>query len=171
MHRSRLLELPAEIQLIICEYVLYSPTPIMMNDDSGPRIRFRYLSHNHITSSVYRPPALTQVNRLLRYTTLKLHYTINRFVASCEFAHTRNYRAARITLWLQLMGPLHRARLGGLTIYDRNILNLHGGVKGYRATYDDTYLLLLRFKLEQMGGVLTREYPTAHFFQVTFPEP
>ena len=163
----RLLDLPAELQLIVYEYVVCYPGPIHISRDPEEMLgRLSDKCSGQLQFYHDSPPPLTRVNRYLRELTMVMYYSSNRFVAYLWCSRGIDWRTARIVRCLRQAGMEGRGWMGELVVYDRGRINIRGGphVPDYRMCVQ---LLRLEFKL--MGGTLTRDFPDADEFRVTFP--
>lgn len=91
----RLLDLPPELWLRICEFAVTKPTAIRVGKEPNPEDQM----------AVIRQPAITRTSRLLRVEALPMFYALNTF----EMLHCFGVPCPR--KWITAIGTTNRQRM------------------------------------------------------------
>ncbi|OQO10519.1 hypothetical protein B0A48_03816 [Cryoendolithus antarcticus] len=89
----RFLDLPSELQLIILEYAVVQPAPILLTiDAAAPRLSkaVRYMA----------APPLLRVSQLIRRDALKIHFSMNTFRSACDDQTPKRHNCRVLIEWL-----------------------------------------------------------------------
>ncbi|TKA78504.1 hypothetical protein B0A55_01978 [Friedmanniomyces simplex] len=121
--QSLLLNLPVELQLNIYELALISPDSLLLNCPCDSWYHRNYDAWDNdkeawASGTKHAPsqPGLTQTCAFVRKLTLPIFYQENRFLA--HYCHSADISMA--TGWLNAIGPINRALLRHLWLFDEN---------------------------------------------------
>ena len=166
--QSRLLELPAELQLAIFEYVVQEPEPLLINCgcDSSYGGDYELLEKAEAAweAGVLHPPVqptLTRTCRGIRETALPMFYQLNAFRAH----YCSRPDMSLVMRWLERMGAASRHTIRDFAFWDFN--------PDFDEESPHSLKKLRRTKLfREMGGVMqTMEREDCCFHRVTFGRP
>lgn len=162
----RLQDLPAEIQLIIFEYVVMTDETLLINhpcDSSYDGFTDAYHADKKLWETGVRhppkQPASTRTCRSIRYDTIPMFYKLNTFQAAYCFVVDLKI----VCRWLQAMGPENRVMLRSFRFFDSNPDN--DSIDDYA---DTRRLLHSAFGREMRGSIVSTYSDEGCSHAVTF---
>ncbi|KAK3637452.1 hypothetical protein LTR56_013625 [Elasticomyces elasticus] len=112
MAHSQLLSLPAELRNRIFEYLLATPSAVLIASSTNYP-----LGHTNSLWEKATPPPITRVNRQLRDEVTPVYHSINTFEIHLHHHHCYTARAAyAAAAWLRRMGAKQRSMLKRIVI-------------------------------------------------------
>jgi len=146
----RLLDLPLELWLRICQVAIVQPTPVTLST-SQPSATFR---------ERLRQPPLTSLNRAVRRELLPYFYSTTTFIFEDKHCQYDGLNA-----WLRAIGPSNYRHLAHVAIYGKDMLWLEVWVQ-------ESLLALERVRVEKgFPLVVLRKEGPFKIDRIYFPGP